>query len=159
MTVISRRFGEIDATEDKVLLFNECLPGINGIRRYIFVRYEKTIPFYWLQSVEGPDIALPVINPYEFIDDYMPAIEDSDLKELEVEKTEDLLVLCVAVIRDDIAQTTVNLAAPVLINIKMNLGKQVILNDNRYEIRHRIFNLCNNMKGGDSYTCSDAQSK
>jgi flagellar assembly factor FliW len=139
MSFNAKRFGQIDVPEDKVIRFMNGIPGLECMRRSILIKVEETMPFYWLQSVEDGDIALPVVNPLIIDETYSPSVEDSVFDELELDKEEDLLVVSVAVIPQDITKMTVNMAAPMLINIEKNIGRQVILDNSDYPMRLAIY--------------------
>ena len=80
------------------------------------------------------------MNPFDFKADYNPKVKESVFKEIELESDEDILVLNVAVVPKDLRMMTVNLAAPILINIKKFKAKQVILDDKQYSIREPMYN-------------------
>lgn len=109
------------------------------LKKFIFLTPENTFPFYFLHSVEDFNIALPVINPFDIIKDYNVSVNDSVLDEIGLKDMEDLLLLNVVVIPQKIEKMTANLAAPVIINIKSLKGKQVILDNSPYSIRHPLY--------------------
>ena len=147
MSFFTRRFGDIEVPEEKVIRFTDGIPGLECMRRSILIKVEETLPFYWIQSVEDGDVALPVINPLIMDDSYSPSVEDSIFDELELDKEEDLLVVNVAVIPQDISKMTANMAAPLLINIQKNIGKQVILDNSAYQMRVPIYEaVCRKLK-------------
>jgi flagellar assembly factor FliW len=49
------------------------------------------------------------------------------------------MVLAIATIKDQFKKMTVNLAAPVVINVKENLGKQVILDREEFPVKYQLF--------------------
>lgn len=147
MSFITRRFGPIEVPEDKVIQFKDGIPGLECMRRSILIKVEETMPFYWIQSVEDGDIALPVIDPLIMDPSYSPSVEDSVFDELELENEEDLLVVNVAVIPQELSYMTANMAAPLLINIQKNIGKQVILDNSAYQMRFPIYDaVCRKLK-------------
>lgn len=140
MLLNTRRFGEIEISEERIIAFNEGIPGFEHLKRFIVILLDQTKPFYWLQAIDE-DISLPVISPFDVNPEYSPMIDDSVFNELELEREEDILVLNVAVIPDDMTKMTVNLAAPVLINVAKNLGKQIIIEGGEYQMRYNIFEI------------------
>ena len=147
MSFLTRRFGQIEVPEEKVIRFRDGIPGLECMKRCILIKVEETLPFYWIQSVEDGDIALPVINPLIIDNTYSPSVEDSVFDELELEKEEDLLVVNVAVIPQDVTKMTANMAAPLLINIEKNLGRQVILDNPGWQMRFPIYDaVCLKLK-------------
>ena len=149
MSFQTRRFGEIEVPEDKIIRFAGGIPGLECMSRCILIKVEETLPFYWLQSAIDGGVALPVINPLLIDSGYAPSVEESVFEELQIEKgrEEDLLVVNVAVIPEDLKKMTANMAAPLLINIVKNLGKQVILDSSPYQMRQPIYDaVCQSMK-------------
>lgn len=139
MTFKSKRFGEIDAPEEKVIRFKDGIPGLDCMKRCILIKVEETLPFYWLQSLEDGNVALPVIHASIIDEAYSLSVDDSVFEELQIEREEDLLIVNVAVIPQDLPGMTANMAAPLLINIEKNIGRQVILENTAYQMRQPIF--------------------
>ena len=151
------RFGEIEIEDGKILHFVEGLPGLEWLRRFTLISSEETKPFLWFQSVEGEDVALPVINPLLLFPDYTPWIPEQVFTEMEIKADEDVLLLVVVVIPQDVKRMTANLLSPIVVNIKNNEGRQVILENSKYELRQPIFDLVAALvAGGDEDAGSDA---
>ena len=147
MTFYTRRFGNVEVPQDKVIRFADGIPGLECMKSCIFVKVEETFPFYWLQSVEDGDVALPVIDPVIVDPAYSPAVEDGVFEELQIAAEQDLLVVVIAVIPEDIRKMSANMAAPLLINLNKNLGKQVVLNNSDYKVRTPVYEaVCAKMK-------------
>lgn len=147
MLLKTKRFGEIEVSEDRIIHFKEGIFGLEHLKRMIVIILEQTKPFYWLQAIDE-DISFPVISPFEIDSGYSPIIDDSVFEKIDLKNETDLLVLSVAVIPDDIKRMTANLAAPILINIADNYGCQVLIEKGDYDIRHPIFNVVyEKMKG------------
>lgn len=147
MSFHTRRFGEIEIPEEKVIRFRDGIPGLECMKRSILIKVEETLPFYWLQSLEDGDISLPVINPLIIDEAYSPSVEDNALEELALDHEEDLLIVVVAVIPKDLKNMTANMAAPLLINIEKNIGKQVILDNPDWQMRQSIYEaVCRKIK-------------
>jgi flagellar assembly factor FliW len=137
MTTI--RFGEIDVEDSKILKFPEGIPGLDWLRRFTLITSEDTKPFLWFQSVEGDDVALPVINPLLLFPDYSPWVPERILEELHIVNDDDVLMLSVVVIPRDVEKMTCNLCSPLIVNIQNNTGRQVILENSQYNLREPIF--------------------
>lgn len=147
MLLKTKRFGEIEVSDDKIIHFKEGIFGLEHLKKMIVIILEQTKPFYWLQAIDE-DISFPVISPFEIDSEYSPIIDDSVFEKINLKNETDLLVLSVAVIPDDIKRMTANLAAPILINIADNYGCQVLIEKGDYDIRHPIFNVIyEKMKG------------
>jgi flagellar assembly factor FliW len=139
MHLSTMRFGEIEIEESKIISFPKGLPGLEDTKRFALIHHDKTYPIDWLQSVDDPRISLPVVEPFLVMPDYEFNISDSDAGELSASRRSDLHVLNVVVIPEKLEDMTVNLAAPILINVRMNLAKQIIFDRKNYQIQYPAF--------------------
>ena len=146
MHIKSWRFGEIQINEEKILKFPQGLPGLEDVHEYVLLQLEETNPINWLQSVDNQQISLPVMDPFEVFPDYAFDISEEDIKDLSISETEDIHVVSVLVIPEQINEMTINLAAPILINIRSNVGKQIIIDGSDYPVRHPVFEAITNIQ-------------
>ncbi|MCL2085118.1 MAG: flagellar assembly protein FliW, partial [Oscillospiraceae bacterium] len=92
MKLNTSRFGEIAVSEDKFLRFDEGIPGLEELKRFILVTTEETEPFHWFQSIDSPDIALAVVDPLKLFPDYAVSVPEQTLGELGIPEGGDMLV-------------------------------------------------------------------
>jgi flagellar assembly factor FliW len=141
MNLSTSRFGEISIDEEEIITFPDGIPGFEHTRQYIIVPNkdckEKKSAFRWMQSIEEPGLALPVINPWVFRSDYTPTLPGPVLKQLEITNVRDQaqFFAVVTIPPNNPSATTVNLLAPILINRENKLAKQVIIQNENYSIR------------------------
>lgn len=158
MKIETSRFGEIEIDDKKIIFFPQGIPGLEEIKRFALVHHDRTYPINWLQAVDVPHISLPVIDPFEIMPDYKFDIIDDDISDLSLSAKNDLHVVNVVVIPEDIKKMTVNLSAPVLINIRTNLGKQVIIDRRDYQIRCPVFEqICKKFREVRMHAGADAK--
>lgn len=139
LTVATIRFGALEVEEDLILALPEGLIGFEACRRFVVVRPQENSPFRWLQSLDEPRVAVPIIEPGEFRSDYAPTISDADARSLQLTpETPTLVFVIVTVPPRDPRAMTANLLAPVVINGLTRRGRQVIVQDEGYTTRHRI---------------------
>lgn len=141
MKIATRRFGEVEIDDKKIITFPQGIPGFENVGRYTLISHDKTYPISWLQAVDVPYISLPVIDPFTILPEYAFDVSDNDVADLALNAKSDLYILSVVVIPENIKKMTVNLSAPILINIRTNLGKQIIIDGRDYELRRPIFEL------------------
>jgi flagellar assembly factor FliW len=140
LTVRSRVLGELTVTPGEIITFPRSLPGFPGLTRFILIFDPDQSPFGCLQSVDDPDLFLVVLDPAQMVPDYQLGPLDSTLKELAVESTQDLKVLVILTIpRGRPQEATANLSAPLLLNLKKGLGKQMVLEKPQHSLQHSIF--------------------
>lgn len=145
MLINSKHFGEIEIEKEKILKFVDGIPGLNNLTEYVIIDNEDAdIQFKWLQSVEDEDVTFVILNPFIFKPDYDFVINDSIITKLEIENEKDILVYSIVVVPEDITKMTANLAAPIIINSMNKKAKQVILEGDKYSIKHYIMDELNN---------------
>lgn len=138
MKIKTSRFGEIEIDESKMIDMQNGLLGFEDTRKYVLLSGENS-DFYWLQSAENPELAFPCMLPNCVCGNYEAHADEQVIADIELENDDDALVLCAVVIPEDIKKTTVNLRAPIIINNVSKKGVQIVLDDNRYAIRHPVF--------------------
>lgn len=139
MILETKHFGRIEVGEEKIIEFPHGLVAFEDMKRYVLIDdNDGDIPLSWLQSLENPDLAFVVMNPFYIIKDYEFEIPPADKEELEIESSEDVAVFTIVVVPQEIAKMTTNLAAPLVINAKARKGKQIVLQNNKYHTRHLL---------------------
>ena len=124
--------------DEKVITFLNGILGLEDYKKYIILDHPESDVIKWIQSVDEPQIALPVVNPYSFYPDYAPEISEEDLKRLKISSAEEALALCVITISQDASKITVNLKAPIIINVSERLADQLIAENADYSIRQPL---------------------
>ena len=90
-------------------------------------------------------MALPLINPYEILEEYNPVVEDELLKPLGEFKEEDLMLLVTIRVPEDVTQMTINLKGPVIINAETRKGCQIIVEDD-LPVRFPVYDILEKRK-------------
>jgi flagellar assembly factor FliW len=131
-------FGEIEIPETKILHFKEGLPGFPQHHRFAVLSFDDLKPFEYLQAIDEPPVAFPVINPFLVLAKYHMELSDSDLAELASPDPAELTVYVVATVPEDPWKATVNLFAPIVVNENNRCGRQFFLHDSGYSVRHPL---------------------
>lgn len=139
MEIMTRDFGRLEIEKSDIISFKSGLPGFDNLEDFVLLPLGEESPFIVMQSVDDPDIAFVTVEPGNLMQNYEFEINDKTEKELKIEKISDLLILNIITLKDEIKKSTANLSAPIVINIEDKLGKQVILDDQRYQVRYEIF--------------------
>ena len=140
MKIKTRFFGEVEIDEDKVILFENGIPGFEELKRYVFMTDEdEKSPFCWLQSIEDIDIVFTLFDVVSKIKDYSPNVEEEALSQIGEFEEEDLCIYCIANIPKDIKDMTINLKAPIIINTRNNKARQIICSNEEYPIKYYIY--------------------
>lgn len=137
--VQTSRFGVIEISPSDTLEFSEGLLGFGHLRRFVLLDDPNDEIFAWLQSCENPEIAFPVLEPELFAPQYQVDLSKSDLETLQLASITDSRYLTIITIPVDPTQMTANMKAPIVINPKLKLARQCVLQDNALQIREPIF--------------------
>ncbi len=149
MVVKTKFFGEVKIDDAKILDFPNGIIGFENFKQFAIiydVEDESENKISWLQSVEEPALALPVVDPLAIVAEYSPMIEDELLKPLGNPADEDLLCLLVMTVPSDMTKVTANLKAPVIINSKTNKGVQLIVDNADYPVKFNVYESVQKMK-------------
>jgi flagellar assembly factor FliW len=140
ITFESRALGRVRVPENHLITFPSGLAGFPAERRYALLIDHLISPFYCLHCVDNPSVAFLVVDPTTLVPDYSPKNGAGTLKELDAQSPEDLQVLVTLTIPSGRPQEmTANLMSPLLINPKLGLGKQVVIDKPHYSHRHPVF--------------------
>ncbi|RLC44425.1 MAG: flagellar assembly protein FliW [Candidatus Coatesbacteria bacterium] len=121
-----------------IIRFDEGILGFPNSHSYILIPHEPGSPFAWLQSVDEDNLAFLLINPAIVKPDYVVKLPQEVTKDLKLTDVSDGLVLAIVVVPEDPRKMRMNLRAPVVINTRERLGRQVVLEDTSLEIRYPI---------------------
>lgn len=136
------RFGTIDFKKDDILMFREGLIGFPQLQEFLLLNHSDDSPFRWLQSINEPGLAFLVADPWHFAENYEVDIPEDAVRTLELSMTTShSLWTTVRIPEGNTQEMTINLAAPIVINLENRLGKQVVLEGEAYNIRHRVFRV------------------
>lgn len=135
------RFGEIEFTDDVVMLFPEGVLGFPESRRYILLEHDADgSPFKWLQSLDNPDLAFIVLDPYQIVSDYRFEIDMDTERIIGTDLPSCCALMAISTIPyNEPLKMTANLKAPLVVNVQTRRGRQVVLSTNYYQINAPVF--------------------
>ena len=136
MLIRTRRFGPLEVEEDKVITFEQGLLGFPNQQRYTLLHTTPDPVFYWLQSLDDPDLAFVVCDPRTFVLDYEVAVRTEEVAGLQLAAPGDAQVLVIVNKVD--GELTGNLFGPVILNPHNRRARQLVLTDKRYGTRHTL---------------------
>lgn len=153
MQLNTRLFGEIEIEDEKIIFFEKGIIGFPHCQRFTLIYDEgddgKRKNISWLQSIEEPGFALPVMDPLIVKQDYDPQVEHDLLKGLGTLSEDNLYVLVTVTVPTDIKKLSVNLKAPIIINVTERKAEQLIVEDN-FPVKYPIYEIlqAKKRKGG-----------
>lgn len=137
MRIQSRAHGTVEITDRQVIDFPVGLLGFRQLHRYALLDAVQA-GFYWLQSLDDPEIAFIMLNPYELRPDYVLDVPDEDLAAIGYEDDTDVLVFAIVTIPEDESLISANLQGPIIVNRASQVGCQSISLDSRWRTKHLI---------------------
>ncbi len=138
--VSTSRFGEIEVDEKKIVHFQNGIPAFEDEREFIILPYEEDSPYYFMQSVNSPDLAFLLTIPFLFFPEYSFEVDDATMKELEITNHDNVFYYAMITIPNgSIRYMTANLLAPIVLNSDNMRAKQVVLEKSNYTTKHRLF--------------------
>lgn len=137
-TIVTPRFGEVEFTDADVIEFPWGLPGFSGLHRFLALSLQDQPNFVWLQSVDDAQVALPAADPWQVFPDYDPKLPAYATEALELKSAEDFTILCVVVVTKGAEEMSMNLMAPIVVNLKIRRARQVMLENSAYGVRTPI---------------------
>ena len=148
MKIRTKFFGEIDIEDDQIILFPYGIYGFDDYTRFVLLHdideEENETVFRFLQCADEENLCFTVVDP-KFIDGaYEPKLPENSVRKLGITDSSGIVYLVIAVINENLEDSTVNMQGPIVINSKKMIGAQIILEtseseNSRYEIKHRIF--------------------
>ncbi len=138
MIIKTKYLGEVDVSSDKIITFTAGLPGFEEETEFVLLDVSKEVAFQLLQSTKTKELAFFVINPYLLYESYSVKLDDPTIEGLGIESEQDVVILSIVTLRDPFIDSTINLKAPIVINLKNRQGKQYILQDDTYSMRETI---------------------
>ena len=126
MEIHSTRLGPIQVEPDDLIHFPEGLVGFGDCRRWVLLADAQNDALAWMQSVDRPEVTLAVVSPRRFVPGFRMHVARRELEPLRLEQPQAARVL--AIVGKTDRSVTLNLKAPLVINLDLRLGRQVITN-------------------------------
>lgn len=142
MRVMTKHFGEIDLDESKIIYFADGILGFDNYKNYniLYDNEEGERPdISWLQSIDEPALAIPIMSPFLVMEEYNPEVEDELLKPLGNMNADNIIVLVSVTVPSDVTKLSANMKAPFIINAETKKGIQIIVENGDYEIKYHFY--------------------
>jgi len=144
MLLKTRLFGEIKVNDEEVIHFTKPILGFDDCRQYLLMENESIFPTFWLQSINDPNLAFPVVSPFSVDENYSINLQALDLEDIRLKSVDDALVLTLMVVPQTMSSIRTNLRAPIIYNPEKKVAKQLILYDEKYPIHYYVIDNANN---------------
>jgi flagellar assembly factor FliW len=124
MKLQTLQFGEIEFEQDKIIEFKDGILGFEQYKKYILLAEEEGV-FYWLTSIDEPEIVFPLF-PIDVLEEEYP-------------KDEGFRPFAIVKLDKNPAEITANLRAPVYIDTENQIGKQIVIDEEKYPVDYQLF--------------------
>lgn len=151
MKINTRIFGEIEIADDKILTFENGIIGFPDLKHFTLLHDEERgtdAGIRFLQSLDEPGFAMPVMDPFVVKEDYAPVVDDDILAGLGTLTEENILILVTVTIPSDLTKMTVNLQGPFVINVDERKACQIIIDANDYPVKYPVYDILQARKAG-----------
>lgn len=129
MNIETKFLGQVTIEEKEIIKFPNGIPGFEDNKDFVILPLEKDSPFAILQSIKQQEIGFVIALPFIFKDDYVFDLMEEDKEELKLMSSEDLITYSIVTLKEPFNSSTLNLQAPVIINHKQKIAKQLVLQD------------------------------
>lgn len=148
MNINTRAFGEVVIDDEKIMHFPSGIVGFSDLTEFALIHdEEKGIgAIHWLQSVQEPGFAMPVMDPLIVKPDYNPEVDDELLKQIGELDPEQVLILVTVTVPSDLTKMSVNLKGPIIINTAEKKACQVIVEGDECPVKFPIYEILKDQK-------------
>ena len=144
MKAETRLFGSIDIADDKIITMEKGMIGFPNLTHFALIfdeeKKERKFKIMWLQSMDDGDVAFPVTDPMSLKEDYNPSVNEEIIAPLGAMTEEDTYILVTVTVPKRVEDFSINLKAPIIINMATNKGAQIITEDD-YPVKFRVYDL------------------
>jgi len=139
MEIESTRFGQLTVDDDRVITLPRGLLGFPNHTRFALIQTGEENYFFWLQSIDEPNLAFVVTDPSIFFKDYEVPIREETQADLQLSDASfaQVFVICNKV--DE--WLTGNLLGPIVVNAQNRLAQQVVLTEKKWTTRQPLLRL------------------
>lgn len=137
MKITTAYMGDVEINPSQIIKFEHGLPGFEEENEFIQLLLSEESLFQVLQSVKTIDLAFIITSPYTILTDYSFELDESVIQALDIKSNNEVAVFVIVSLRDTLENSTVNLKAPIVLNIAKKKAKQIILEE-EFAIRHQL---------------------
>lgn len=149
MKANTRIFGEIEIEDEKIITLEKGMIGFPDLNHFALIfdeeKEQKDTTIMWLQSMDEPDIAFPVMMPHVVKEDYDPNVSEAAIAPLGDLTPENTYLLVTVTVPRNIKEFSVNLKAPIIINMDNHKGMQLIVEDD-YPVKYKVYDFLKEKK-------------
>lgn len=139
LQVHSTRFGSFAVPEHHIIRFPDGLIGFSEYHRFVIMEHATSSPLRWMLCLDEPELAFAIADPRDFFRDYDIHGYVNGHEAAGGIPPEDQAVLAIVTIpRDRPSAMSANLMAPIVVNVRSRVGRQIILDEGLFSTRHPL---------------------
>jgi len=139
MDIQTSRFGLVSVEDERIITFAQGLLGFPEHAQFALLQTGSDNYFFWLQSVNDPNLAFVITDPTIFFRDYEIQLREDTQADLALE---DPAAAQTFVICNKVGEwLTGNLLGPLVVNVNNRSGVQVVLTDKKWTTRQPLLRL------------------
>ncbi|MBM7631278.1 flagellar assembly protein FliW [Geomicrobium sediminis] len=141
MNISTKYFGDVTVDETKSITFPYGLPAFETEHTFFLLPMasDESTPFQILQSATTKDLAFVVCEIFQFFPDFEAELSPYEIESLRLNEAKDATLLGIITVQDPFQSSTINLAAPIVMNVKERFAKQVIVEERVARRRALLF--------------------
>lgn len=140
MNINAKYFGSVSYEKEELIHLPEGLFGFEDYKNFLPISLHEDDSFLSLQSTDDETLSFILMNPFVSFPDYQPSLSEKDKKDLDTHSEDEISYYVICVLNESLDNSTVNLKAPLAVNIKSRIGKQIILDSPLYKFKHTLHN-------------------
>ena len=144
MKANTRIFGEIEIADEKIITMERGMIGFPNLNHFALIfdeeKGQKQTSIMWLQSMDDTDIAFPVMDPHAVKEDYNPNVNEEIVAPIGELNEENTFVLVTVTVPKKIEDFSVNLKAPIVVNMDNRKAVQLIVEDD-YPVKYKVYDV------------------
>jgi flagellar assembly factor FliW len=136
--VHSALLGPLAPSAAQVFTFERGILGFPEARGFCLLPARQE-GLFWLQSVDFEALTFLLVDPFPRVEGYSIEIDAAELGRTDAVDPSDILVLAIVTLPREPGQpATANLQGPLAFDLERRTGRQVVLQDTAYGVRHPV---------------------
>ncbi|SCJ98131.1 Flagellar assembly factor FliW [uncultured Clostridium sp.] len=119
------------------IVFKRGIPGFKSFKNFQIDEIKNNEKFKVMSSLDE-EVSFIVVSPFDFYSEYELNLDNETIKDLEIKDSKDVLILNIITLGETLEKSTINLKAPIVININNSLAKQYIMQCDTYDTKHPL---------------------
>jgi flagellar assembly factor FliW len=138
----------VEIDEKRIINFESGLLGFSSFKRYALLQPDDEGIFFWLQSLDAPQLAFVVTDPCLWVPEYQATIRREQMEQLHLTSIDEAQVF--VIVNKYERSLTANLQGPLVVNISRRDAAQLVLADRQWTTRHEIVHLGEQVKAASA---------